>query len=64
MYIKKPIDYGISFQEKKSALFCEIDVWGDRGHVPSDLSPQSWAWGTIYVMKGKVVWNVEIDDWK
>ena len=31
MHINKPMNYGISFWERKSALFCEIDLQGDGG---------------------------------
>ena len=44
---KKPTNYNISLCEKRLALFCEIDLQGGGGHVPSDLSPQFRIWGEI-----------------
>ena len=54
---KQPINYSISLWEEKSALFCEISLQGDRGHlrqgnpgrqgVSSDLSAQFRIWGVI-----------------
>lgn len=36
-----------AFVGEISFLFCEIDVQGARGHVPSDLSPQFKIWDEI-----------------
>ena len=43
------------FGKRNVALFCKINLQRDRGHVPSDLSPPSRAWRTIYGMKSSVV---------
>ena len=51
MHINKPMNYGISLWEKTSVLFCEIHLQGDRGHVPSDLSPRFRIWGEIEVVR-------------
>lgn len=45
--INKPINYGISFWVKRAVLFCEINLQGDKGSMPSDLSPQFKIWGKI-----------------
>ena len=37
--ISKQINYGISLWGRNQLLFCEINLQGDRGCMPSDLSP-------------------------
>lgn len=47
MYINKPINCGIGLWGRSQLLFCKINLQGDRGHVPSDLSPWFRIWGKI-----------------
>ena len=57
--LKKPINYGISFWEKKSALFRELHLQGDRVCVPLDLSPQFRIRGKFKRL-GRTGWHVEM----
>ena len=43
---------------EKSDLFCEMDLQGGRGHVPSDLSPDS-GFGAKFKRLEETDWHME-----
>lgn len=45
--IHKPINYGVSPWENRLALFFEVYLQGEQGHVPSELPPQFRIWDEI-----------------
>lgn len=58
MHINKPINYSISLWGTHQLLFCEIHLQGDKGHVPSDLSPHS-GFGAKFKGLGRTGWPAE-----